>query len=175
MSARISDHAPEAGSEPGVVAHARWQGSIRPLGPADLAAFQRHLQRLGEECRRARFGGTASDTFLCAYAGRVDFSNTAVLGCFVGTEMRGACELRSLEQTWCRGAELAFTVEKDWRAQGMASALMEQAIRATRRLPVEHLYLTCHLSNRTMQRIAKRFAARITYEDCECFADIALR
>jgi hypothetical protein len=104
----------------------------------------------------------------------VDFANTAVFGCFADNEMRGACELRSLQSLWCGEAELAFSVEKAWRGQGIGTAMMTQAIRTARSLGIDRLYLTCHRHNRSMQCIAGKFTSKITYEDSECFADIAV-
>jgi GNAT superfamily N-acetyltransferase len=151
MSAR-SQHVgevPAATSDFGIAApRAQCKPSIRTLRPADLAGFGRHLQRLQSDCRRSRFGLVASDAFLSDYAARVDLANTAVLGCFVEGELRGACEVRSLRSEWCDEAELAFTVEKSWRSRGFGTALMARAIRAARDLGIEQLYLTCHRGNR---------------------------
>jgi GNAT superfamily N-acetyltransferase len=147
---------------------------VRGLQAADLAGFGRHLQRLESDCRRSRFGLAVSDAFLRDYADRVDLANTSVLGCFADGELRGVCELRSLRSQWCAEAELAFTVEKAWRGRGIGTALMAQAIRAARPLGIEHLYLTCHRGNRGMQCIAAKFAASMSYDDGECFADISM-
>jgi GNAT superfamily N-acetyltransferase len=154
--------------------HEPWTPTIRVLGPAEIDGFGRHLQRLEGDCRRSRFGLSASDAFLRDYATRVDLANTAVFGCFADDEMRGACELRSLQSVWCGEAELAFSVEKAWRGQGIGTAMMAHAIRAARSLGIAHLYLTCHRHNRSMQCIAGKFTAKMTYEDSECFADIAV-
>jgi GNAT superfamily N-acetyltransferase len=155
--------------------HESWAPSIRVLRPSDIDGFGRHLRRLEGDCRRSRFGLSAPDAFLRDYANRVDFANTAVFGCFADEDMRGACELRSLQSVWCGEAELAFSVEKAWRGRGIGTAMMAHAIRAARSLGIAHLYLTCHRHNRSMQCIAGKFTAKMTYEDSECFADITVR
>ena len=174
----MSEHAMSAlaaGSSTGIaVPHGLWKPAVRALQSADLACFGRHLQRLQGDCRRLRFGLAVSDTFLRDYAARVDLANTAVLGCFADGDMRGVCEVRSLRSGWCAEAELAFTVEKAWRGRGIGTALMARAIRAARDLGIEHLYLTCHPGNRGMQCIAAKFAATMSYDDGECFADISM-
>jgi GNAT superfamily N-acetyltransferase len=174
----ISDHACSAlkAGSGAVVAgmHHQWTRSIRALQPAEIDCFGRHLCRLETDCRRSRFGLSVPDVFLRDYAGSVDFANTAVFGCFADNEMRGACELRSLQSLWCGEAELAFSVEKTWRGQGIGTAMMTQAIRTARSLGIDRLYLTCHRHNRSMQCIAGKFTSKITYEDSECFADIAV-
>jgi GNAT superfamily N-acetyltransferase len=165
---------PAGGAVVATAMHEPWTPTIRVLGPAEIDGFGRHLQRLEGDCRRSRFGLSASDAFLRDYATRVDLANTAVFGCFADDEMRGACELRSLQSVWCGEAELAFSVEKAWRGQGIGTAMMAHAIRAARSLGIAHLYLTCHRHNRSMQCIAGKFTAKMTYEDSECFADIAV-
>jgi hypothetical protein len=65
-------------------------------------------------------------------------------------------------------------VEKAWRAQGIGTALMARAARSARDLGIEHLYLTCQRGNRGMQCIAAKFAASMSYDDGECFADISM-
>jgi GNAT superfamily N-acetyltransferase len=166
---------PAGGAVVATAMHEPWAPSIRDLRPADIDGFGRHLQRLEGDCRRSRFGLSVPDAFLRDYASRVDFANTAVFGCFADQDMRGACELRSLQSAWCGEAELAFSVEKAWRGQGIGTAMMAHAIRAARSLGIAHLYLTCHRHNRGMQCIAGKFTAKMTYEDSECFADIAVR
>jgi GNAT superfamily N-acetyltransferase len=165
---------PAGGAVVATAMHEPWTPTIRVLGPAEIDGLGRHLQRLEGDCRRSRFGLSASDAFLRDYATRVDLANTAVFGCFADDEMRGACELRSLQSVWCGEAELAFSVEKAWRGQGIGTAMMAHAIRAARSLGIAHLYLTCHRHNRSMQCIAGKFTAKMTYEDSECFADIAV-
>jgi RimJ/RimL family protein N-acetyltransferase len=75
---------------------------------------------------------------------------------------------------WCAEAELAFSVEKSWRARGIGTALMIRAIAGARELGIDRLFLSCHVFNRSMQRIAERFATKMAFEGSECFADIAV-
>jgi len=151
-----------------------WYAHIRALRPANFSDYTSHLLRLGQECRRARFGNYVSDGFVRAYAERFDPSNTLVLGCFDGNEMRGAAELRSLESDWGRRAEIAFSAEKPWRGLGIGTALMCHAIAAARQLALEQIFLSCHAFNRPMVRIAERAAAQLDFSDCECLATIAV-
>ena len=101
MSSQIGS-SPEDGSRSGN-GRSLWSGQIRALSNANVSEYASHLLRLGQECRRARFGNYVSDDFVRAYTERFDPSNTLVLGCFEGNEMRGAAELRSLEVDWCPG------------------------------------------------------------------------
>jgi RimJ/RimL family protein N-acetyltransferase len=105
----------------------------------------------------------------------VDPINTLVLVLFDAHELRGAVELRSLQNAWCADAEVAFSVERRWQSRGIGTALMAEAVRASRRLAIEHIYLSCHVRNRPMQRIAEKMAAEMRFEDDECFAQLAVR
>lgn len=152
-----------------------WLAQIRALTREDLPLFMHHLLRLEDPCRRLRFGGIATDTFIRDYAMRVDFDNTAVLGCFVDAELVGAAELRSLDAQWSRAAEAAFSVERAWRSRGIGTALMAGLIRQAADLRVARLFMSCHAFNRPIQRIADRFAAKLSFEGSDCTADIAVR
>ncbi len=149
--------------------------TIRILCASDIHQFQAHLLRLESGCRRSRFGNAASDSFVRAYAARTDHSNTVVAACFVDGQMRGAAELRSLDAKWCPTAEAAFSVEKQWQGQGIGTALMRHVVVTARQHAIEHVYLSCHAFNRKMQRMAARAAAKLKFEDGECFADIEVR
>jgi RimJ/RimL family protein N-acetyltransferase len=149
-----------------------WEGHVVALTPAQLFHFEWHLLRLGDSCRRSRFGRPASDAFLRAYRAAIDDPDWIALGCFLDGHLRGAVELRPLRAGWRKRAEIAFTVEERWQGQGIGKALMAAAVAAARSQGVERLYLTCHALNRGMQRIAEGAAAKMDFEGCECFAEI---
>ena len=108
-------------------------GLTKALCQHELSLYCDHLLRLRRQCRRSRFGNEVSDHFLQDYVGRIDLNNTAILGYFDGNEMRGGAELRSMANVWCDEAEIAFSVEAQWRSRGIGSALM----RATGRMGCE--------------------------------------
>jgi GNAT superfamily N-acetyltransferase len=152
--------------------HQHWQACIRVLRPSQLYQFQWHLLRLADASRRSRFGCPTSDAFLRAYGERVDGANAVVLGCFVDGHMRGAVELRSLDDEWCAEAEIAFSVEEQWQGQGIGKALMAAIMEAARARNVTRLHLSCHALNRRMQAIAEGAGAKMGFESCECLAEI---
>jgi GNAT superfamily N-acetyltransferase len=158
-----------------VISHRQWGPAIRPLAGHELDRFQRHLLRLSGGCRRSRFGNETTDGFVRDYTARVRQTNTVVLGYFEADEVRGAGELRSLRTGWCNEAEAAFSVEEPWQLRGIGTALMVEAVRASRQRGIEHIYLICHVRNRPMQRIAEKFAARMRFDDSECFAHVTVR
>ena len=150
----------------------QWEACIRALQPSQLHHFQWHLLRLADASRRSRFGCPTSDAFLRTYGERIDGANTLVLGCFVDGHMRGAVELRSLKDTWCNAAEIAFSVEEQWQGQGVGKALLAAVLEAARAHNITRLHLSCHTLNRRMQRVAESACAKMSFESCECLAEI---
>jgi GNAT superfamily N-acetyltransferase len=142
----------------------RPQGHIRRLFPADLAEFRRHMLRLDEDSRRARFAMMANDEFIAAYAETAFALDTILFGYFEKGELRGAAELRALSGDRSRMAEAAFSVEPDYRHRGIGSGLMEQVILAARNRGMRRLYMSCLGWNRAMQALARRFAAELVFE-----------
>ena len=147
-------------------------GPTRALREHELPFFCNHLLRLRRECRRLRFGNEVSDQFLQDYVGRVDLTNTAILGYFDGDEMRGVAELRSMDNAWCDVAEAAFSVEARWRSRGIGSALMIDTLAMSHELGVEWVHLICEQHNRPMQRIAEKACAEIRFEGGDYVAQI---
>jgi len=147
-------------------------GVIKTLNQGELCLYSQHLLRLRRQCRRSRFGNEVSDHFLRGYVDRVDRSNTAVLGYFSEDQMRAAIELRSLRSVWCDAAEVAITVEAEWRSQGIGSALMLSVLGLSQRLRIERIFLICDRLNRPMQRVAEKMHASIHFENSDCLAQI---
>jgi RimJ/RimL family protein N-acetyltransferase len=100
--------------------------------------------------------------------GCIDLTNTAILGFFDGDEMRGAAELRSMRNVWCDAAEAAFSVEAQWRSQGIGGTLMMDTLAMSHGLGVERVHLICERHNLAMLRIAEKVCADIRFEDGDC-------
>ena len=147
-------------------------GLTKTLRDHELHLYFNHLVRLSRHCRRSRFGNEVSDQFLRDYAGRIDLTNTAILGNFDGDDMRGVAELRSMGNAWCDEAEAAFSVEAQWRSRGIGSALMLATLAMSHELGVERIHLICERHNRAMLRIADKVRSEIRFEDGDCLAQI---
>lgn len=147
-------------------------GLTRALRKDDLSLYRDHLLRLHRQCRRSRFGNEVSDHFLQDYVGRIDLTNTAILGYFDGDEMRAGAELRSMGDIWCDEAEAAFSVEAQWRSRGIGSALMMGTLAISHEHGVERVHLICERHNRAMLRIAEKVCADICFEDGDCLSQI---
>ncbi|MGA8603324.1 MAG: GNAT family N-acetyltransferase [Beijerinckiaceae bacterium] len=141
-------------------------GYIRKLWPSDEPAFRDHLLRLDAESRHDRFAMGVSDGFIRNYAERCFKLEGSIFGYFVEGELRGSGELRMIGDDH-RVAEAAFSVEQDWRRQGVGRELMARIVRAARNARVETLYMSCLATNRAMQNLARHFEAELKFETDE--------
>lgn len=139
-------------------------GVIRRLSVFDHDAFTQHLLRLDADSRQLRFGMIAGDAFLIEYSKGCTRWDVVIFGYFVEGIMRGAAELRPLSGESRHEAEVAFSVESDWRGQGIGGKLFEKLIRAARNRGFRRLYMSCLATNRPMQALAHKFAADVTFE-----------
>lgn len=144
------------------------EGLLRRLSMADGPALIEHFLRLDGRGRCERFGMSASDAFLRAYATRCLEFDEAVFGFQVDGQIRGAGELRSLgaQKEAEEGVlmEAAFSVEPEWRGKGIGGRLMASVVITARGCGATAIYLACLPQNATMQRLARKFDARIRFE-----------
>ena len=152
-------------------------GLLRRLWPADIAGFRAHLLRLDDESRQARFGTAVSDDFLNGYASRCFGIDDVIYGYIVDGEVRGAGELRGIGHNLPLGfggsAEAAFSVERDWRRNGVGAELMSRIVRAARNRRADTLYMSCLVNNQAMLRLARKFSAELRFEPEESQGQIA--
>jgi GNAT superfamily N-acetyltransferase len=133
-------------------------GQIRALGPADTDRYCNHLARLDAAARRMRFFADVSDFHVLFHAGAALSDGRAVVGYVEDDEIRGACELLETDRA-DHGAEAAFSVESDWRCQGIGGLLMAAMIADARRRGVLRIEMQCLKSNAPMQALAARFTS----------------
>ena len=71
-----------------------------------------------------------------------------------------------------QAAEAAFSVERDYVSQGIATELMTRVIRSARNRGVRHLILSFLPENTKMQAIARKYGADLQFQDDSIVADI---
>jgi len=136
--------------------------SIQPLSADQGHLFRDHLLRLDTTTRQHRFAMPVNDAFLSTYSETTFALESLIFGYIEDDRVRGSAELRSLGLPGA--AEATFCVEADWRNQGIGTALMETALGAAGEFGASHIYINCLASNRTMQRVARKFSASLTIE-----------
>jgi GNAT superfamily N-acetyltransferase len=134
------------------------RGQVRALGPADTDSYCNHLARLDPAARRMRFFEDVSDFHVLFHAGAALSDGRAVIGYVEDDELRGACELLDTDRDQ-HAAEAAFSVESDWRRQGIGGLLMAAMIAEARRRGVLRIDMQCLKSNLPMQALAARFTS----------------
>lgn len=145
------------------------RGEFRRLWLSEREVFIEHLLRLDPLTRRQRFGTAVNDAFLQNYAVTTFGVGGIVYAYLEDGIVRGAAELRGLEDIADRSGEAAFSVEGDWRRRGIGGALFERLITAARNRGIRTLYLTCLPQNAAMRRLAAKFEADLVggYSDVE--------
>lgn len=146
----------------------------RRLWPADHGALRRHLLRLGEEDRRLRFGGVATDGHIRRYAAQLDWRRAMVVGAEIDGVLRAACELKILTATAEPAAEVALTVEQAYQERGIGTRLFRRATTLAVNRGIRRLYVLCWAQNRRMHRIVLRYDAKLAAYEQELEGQIHL-
>ncbi len=152
----------------------RLTGTIRQLRPSDLPRFREHLLRLDSESRRDRFNGLANDRFISAYVYRSFAAGTTVIGYVEGDKVLGAAEIHERAEESQPTAEIAFSVERHLQHRGLGGRLFERLIEKARDFGYTKLLVTTHPQNAAMRALARRYNARLVFEDGETVGTIHL-
>jgi GNAT superfamily N-acetyltransferase len=135
-------------------------GEIRTLTKADIPQLRDHLFRLDPTSRRNRFLGIISDNYLATYPERCCEHGAEAIGYFEDGVMRGVAEMHA-DAAEHSTAEVAFSVEPEFRRAGVGSELFRRLIGTARERHIDQLRMNCHPQNREMQALARKFHADI--------------
>lgn len=145
------------------------KGVIRRLWPTERELFKEHLLRLDAITRHERFGTAVNDAFLENYA-TTTFGVGGLVYAYVEDDVvRGAAELRGLDDIVAQTGEAAFSVETGWRRRGIGTDLFGRLITAARNRGIRTLYMTFLPGNTAMRRLAAKFEVDLAggYADVE--------
>ena len=143
--------------------HGGSERGIRALTKADIPQLRDHLFRLDPRSRRNRFLGIISDNYLSTYPERCCEGGAEAIGYFEGGVMRGVAEMHP-DESENSTAEVAFSVEPEFRRSGIGSELFGRLIENARERHIDHLRMNCHPQNREMQALARKFHADIAID-----------
>jgi GNAT superfamily N-acetyltransferase len=149
-------------------------GTIRQLRPSDRPRLRDHLLRLDTASRRDRFNGYVDDAFVAAYVERSFAQGATVIGYVEADRILGAAELHERPEDAEPTAEIAFSVEKPLQHRGIGGKLFERLIEQARGFGYARLLVTTHPDNLAMRALARRHAARLSFEDGEAVGTIEL-
>ena len=146
----------------------------RNLMPVETAQYCRHLQRLDQTDRSARFFMTMTDSALANHCRQINWITTEIIACFVNGTMRGAIEVcRDPQFRWSH-AELAISVEKPFQDRGIGSELTQRALVMARNRLVRRASMLFLNDNTRMRSIVRRYGAELSVSFGELTADFAL-
>lgn len=117
------------------------------------AALTRHLARLDLPARINRFFSPARDEAIRAYVDRAQplFLVTAESG----GRLIGVAEVHP-HAGCANSAEIAVSVDTEWRNRGIGHRLFENAVKECRRRGIDDLWVVYLRGNQAMRRIAER-------------------
>ena len=142
---------------------------IRELGPADRGHIESHLLRLDCSDRFRRFCAVVTDDSIANLLSNLDWRRSLLVGCFVDGVLRGLVHMCD----WPDGneeAELAISVDKAFRRSGMATALMQSAMRLSAENGLAAVAMTAQSENTPIKRFAVKLGFSMTDRNNQMFA-----
>jgi GNAT superfamily N-acetyltransferase len=151
------------------------RGSVRILSQQEeLPLLRDHLLRLDRTSRHDRFHGFIDDSFIERYAEKCANDGTVIIAYFEDGTVRGAAELHPPEQSPDAQPEIAFSVERSARRQGVGSVLFRKLIAEAHAKGYRSLRITTGAQNDAMRALASKFGARLTFRQGESTGSIEL-
>ncbi|MGF1501410.1 MAG: GNAT family N-acetyltransferase [Paracoccaceae bacterium] len=145
-------------------------GWFRRLRTDERPLLLEHWGRLPDDCVRRRFLRPMRTADFKAHADAVFGTGAEALGWFRDGVLRGVGELFKGGTT----AEAAFTVEPDFRRNGIGRALLQHVARRARILGCQTLVVMTTRDNAPMLRIALHEGATLEHDGLDVTGTIAL-
>jgi GNAT superfamily N-acetyltransferase len=151
-------------------------GYVRTLSQQEeLPLLRDHLLRLDPESRHDRFNGFLDDSFIERYAAKCADDGTIIIAYVEDGVVRGAAELHPPDQSPDSLPEIAFSVEKSVRRQGVGSILFRRLISEARWKGYGALRITTGAQNQAMRALANKFGAHLVFRHGESTGTIDLK
>jgi hypothetical protein len=150
------------------------KGTVRTLSQSELPLLRDHLLRLDRTSRYDRFHGFMDDGFIKRYAEKCANDGTVIIAYFEDGVVRGAAELHPPEQSPDGEPEIAFSVERSARRNGVGSILFRKLIAEARARGYRSLRITTGAQNQAMRALASKFGAKLTFRHGESTGSIDL-
>lgn len=146
---------------------------FRELTKAEVPQLRDHLLRLDARSRANRFLGAISDDSLSTYPERCCENGAVAIAYFEHGVLRGVAEMHPDKSPGDSTAEVAFSIEPDFRRRGIGSELFRRLISHARERRIDKLRMNCHHRNREMQALARKFRADIEIDRTGTIARIS--
>jgi GNAT superfamily N-acetyltransferase len=153
----------------------RAKGNVRILRQREeLQLLCDHLLRLDRDSRHDRFNGFIDEGFIERYAAKCADDGTVIIAYVEEGIVRGAAELHPPDQSPDALPEIAFSVERCVRRQGVGSILFRKLIAEARSKGYRSLRITTGAQNHAMRALAHKFGAHLTFRQGESTGSIDL-
>ena len=161
-------------SEVQVARRQRPMGAVRVLKVSELPLLRDHLLRLDPASRRDRFNGVVDDDFLIKYAAGCGGDGVIVIGYIEDGEVHAAAELHEPQRSADSTPEIAFSVERHLRRQGVGSVLFKALLAEAKRNGYTRLRVTTGAQNDAMRALARKFGTKLSFDHGELSGSIDL-
>ncbi len=146
--------------------------AVVELQEKDREAIQDHLLRLSSNDRYLRFCTTATDYYILRYvASNLKIEPQWAYGAFDQGKLVALVNIADLGK---EVFELAFSIDQDYRGQGLAGQLMESAVQRCRELAAKKIIMSCLRQNQKMQALARRSGLAVKTVDDEVYAELLI-
>lgn len=157
-----------------IIDHAHPITPIRSLYPVHKKEIAAHLLSLDTNDRYLRFGYSAQDAQIMAYAEKLNFERDDVFGIFDADLNLQAIAHLAFDSKDASSAEFGVSVLKSARGKGYGSSLFERAVIHARNQGVEMMYIHALSENTTMIKIARDAGAIVERDGSESAAYLQL-
>lgn len=135
--------------------------AARTLQPSEVAKYCEHLQRLQGEDRLLRFGAVVSNQWINNYTQHINFSQDCIKAFFEDSTIVAAIHISAYQTTEGRAAEVALSVEYQYRQKGLGTFLMEKAILWCRNRYILRIDAHWLSKNVAVTKMAKHFGVQV--------------
>jgi len=116
-----------------------------------------------------------SDEQIGLYVQNLEWFNTIIIGAFKKGVLRGCVEIHLDREHPVRSAELAFSVETDFRSKKVGKSLLKEAIIVAQNRGLANVKINCASSNKRMIQLAKTLSPqKVQSEDFEIELEASL-
>lgn len=151
---------------------------LRRLEREELILFERHLLNLDKEAKRFRFKNGGAHSLIPTYVNSVRkgyYLTDHVIGKFEFDDeddrIIGAVHVGIVNDV----AELAFSVDQEFRSMGIGRSLFERGIELAKQEGASAIFTDCYVFNHSMMALARKFGIKIQRdgEDAEALTFIS--
>ncbi len=148
----------------------KWR--VRQLGHADLGQIKLHLLRLDCSDRFWRFCGVSTDDNIASLVSSLDWRRSLLVGCFIDDILRGFVHVCDWPDGY-KEAEFAISVDKGFRRAGMATAMMQAAMRLSAENGIKAVAMMAQPENTPIKEFAVKLGFSMTDTKNQTFARLA--